>query len=73
VCVSVHACLLVTNMSLREPTRMSFGVWIHGGARVLWLEGALFRSYLWLSSRVVSVLDLGAEGPGTNRSRDAVG
>ena len=29
--MSVHACLLVTNMSLREPTQMSFGVWIHGG------------------------------------------
>jgi len=27
----------------------------------------------WLGSRVVSVLDSGAEGPGTNRSRDAVG
>ena len=27
----------------------------------------------WLGSRVVSVLDSGAEGPGSNRSRDAVG
>ena len=27
----------------------------------------------WLGSRVVSVLDLGAEGPGSNRSCDAVG
>jgi len=27
----------------------------------------------WLGSRVVSVLDLGAEGPGSNRSRDSVG
>ena len=27
----------------------------------------------WLSSRVVSVLDSGAEGPGSSRSRDAVG
>jgi len=26
-----------------------------------------------LGSRVVSVLDSGAEGPGSNRSRDAVG
>jgi len=25
----------------------------------------------WLGSRVVSVLDSGAEGPGSNRSRDA--
>jgi len=27
----------------------------------------------WLDSRVVSVLDLGAEGPGSNRSHIAVG
>ena len=27
----------------------------------------------WLGSRVVSVLDSGAEGPSSNRSRDAVG
>jgi len=27
----------------------------------------------WLGSRVVSVLDSGAEGPGSNHSRDAVG
>ena len=27
----------------------------------------------WLGSRVVSVLDSGAEGPCSNRSRDAVG
>jgi len=27
----------------------------------------------WLDSRVVSVLDSGAEGAGSNRSRDAVG
>ena len=27
----------------------------------------------WLGSRMVSVLDSGAEGPGSNRSRDAVG
>ena len=27
----------------------------------------------WLGSRVVSVLDSCAEGPGSNRSRDAVG
>jgi len=33
-----------------------------------------FSLYLeWLGSRVVSVLDSGAEGPGSNRSRDAVG
>ena len=29
--------------------------------------------YRWLGSRVVSVLDSDAEGPGSNRSRDAVG
>jgi len=27
----------------------------------------------WLGSRVVSVLDSGTEGPGSNRSHDAVG
>jgi len=27
----------------------------------------------WLDSRVVSVLDSGPEGPGSNRRRDAVG
>ena len=27
----------------------------------------------WLGSRVVNVLDSGVEGPGSNRSRDAVG
>ena len=27
----------------------------------------------WFGSRVVGVLDSGAEGPGSNRSRDAVG
>ena len=26
----------------------------------------------WLGSQVVSVMDSGAEGPGSNRSRDAV-
>ena len=31
-----------------------------------------FRGWRWLGSRVVSVLDSGAEGPGSNRSRDAV-
>ena len=29
--------------------------------------------YGWLGSRVVSMLDSGAESPGSNRSRDAVG
>jgi len=32
-----------------------------------------YVSYGWLGSRVVSVLDSSAEGPGSNRSRDAVG
>ena len=31
------------------------------------------NSISWLGSRVVSVLDSGAEGPGSNRSSDAVG
>ena len=33
----------------------------------------VFQCLVWLGSRVVSVLDSGAEGPGSNRSRDAVG
>ena len=32
-----------------------------------------YQGYGWLDSRVVSVLDSGAEGAGSNRSRDAVG
>jgi len=35
--------------------------------------GEFFSCVGWLGSRVVSVLDSGAEGPGLNRSRDAVG
>jgi len=38
--------------------------------------GRYLQPYLaggWLGSRVVSVLDSGAESPGLNRSRDAVG
>jgi len=34
---------------------------------------ALLNNDGWLGSRVVSVLDSGAEGPSSNRSRDAVG
>jgi len=38
------------------------------------LWGSLNAWFLgWLCSRVVSVMDSGAEGPGSNRSRDAVG
>ena len=33
----------------------------------------LYLARWWLGSRVVSVLDSGAEGPGSNRCRDAVG
>jgi len=38
--------------------------------------GLSYLTLIWngrLGSRVVSVLDSGAEGPGSNRSRDAVG
>jgi len=31
------------------------------------------KRFEWLGSRVVSVLDSGAEGPGSDRSRDAIG
>jgi len=33
----------------------------------------VYSKRVWLSSRVVSVLDSHAEGSGSNRSRDAVG
>jgi len=33
---------------------------------------AIVSKYVLLGSRVVSVLDSGAEGPGLNRSHDAV-
>ena len=37
------------------------------------LLSSVTRRSDWLGSRVVSVLDSGAEGPGSNRSRNAVG
>ena len=41
---------------------------------VVYLDIYLFCIYGgWLGSRLVSVLDSGVEGPGSNRSRDAVG
>ena len=41
--------------------------------RFFYLIGILMPTMSWwLGSRVVSVLDSGAEGPGSNRSRDAV-
>ena len=41
---------------------------VHGGYFL-----HIIFSFGWLGSRVVSVLDSDAEGPGSNRSRDAVG
>jgi len=39
-------------------------------------HGVVYVNYVnhiqWLGSRVVSLLDSGAEGPGLNRSRNAV-
>ena len=40
------------------------------GCAPVWLYH--HRVHRWLGSRVVSVLDSGAEGPSSNRSRDAV-
>ena len=40
------------------------------------LDGSFCTDYPcveWLDSRVLSMLDSGTEGPGSNRSRDAVG
>ena len=42
----------------------------YDGRRAIWLKAHTFTR--WLGSRVVCVLDSGAEGPGSNRSRDAV-
>jgi len=44
-----------------------------GGRKLRCQKPARFVHAGWLGSRVVSVLDSGAEGPGSNRSRDAVG
>ena len=45
---------------------------VSGGPRnIVWLW--VYTTEGWLGSRVVSVLDSGAESPGSNRSRDAVG
>ena len=44
-----------------------------GGRKLRCHKPARFVHAGWLGSRVVSVLDSGAEGPGSNRSRDAVG
>jgi len=45
----------------------------HGSRRKTVMVKSLWSHSGWLGSRVVSVLDSGAEGPGSNRSRDAVG
>jgi len=55
----------------REETAEGGGsppTFFNAGARPL-----TFALVIALGSRVVSVLDSGAEGPGSNRSRDAVG
>ena len=48
----------------------NFGKILHSLADI---NETKYYSVGWLGSRVVSVLDAGAEGPGSNRSRDAVG
>jgi len=67
--------------SAGRARRVTLTLWIVGIASV---SRSLFRvvaaaffssaSYQgWFGSRVVSVLDSGPDGPGSNRSRDAVG
>ena len=45
----------------------------HSVVRLIIIKHRLQSGPGWLGSPVVSVLDSGAEGPGLNRSRDAVG
>jgi len=49
-----------------------FSVAVANGAKEIRVKDVVVISR-WLGSRVVSVLDSGAEGLGSNRSRDAVG
>jgi len=49
-----------------------FPVAVANGAKEIRVKDVVVISW-WLGSRVVSVLDSGAEGLGSNRSRDAVG
>ena len=51
---------------LRDVVRLWFDFW------ALYIL-AMVANVGWLGSRVVSVLDSGTEGLGSNRSRDAVG
>jgi len=64
VCVCVCVCCVYTNMPHAPPVTSSAfdGHFLIG-----------YTSYGWLGSRVVSMLHSGAEGPGSNRSHDAVG
>ena len=79
-CSVVFVCLLVTSRRCAktdEPIEMPFGVWTYRGRgkepRNRWglrsppREGALLgviSRHGWLGSRVISVLESGAEGPG---------
>jgi len=75
LCVS--ACLLDTTASptkLDEPTKVQFGAGTRREEPASSRERSNVGGYLLAhGSRVVSVLDSGAEGPGSNRSRDAAG
>jgi len=55
-----------------EPIEIPFDMWTLIGPKQPCIRRVML-SIGWLGSRVVSVLDSGAEGPGSNRSRDAVG
>ena len=62
----VYVCVLLFMLQLRF---VSYA--INGYVMLCYL--ILLVTLGWLGSRVVSVLDSGAKGPGSNRSRDAVG
>jgi len=72
-------CLVVSGgrCELGFTRRVRWSHWSRAPAtlRADWLQRKLGRLLKcgWLGGRVVSVLDSGAEGPGSNRSRDAVG
>ena len=58
-------------MAIRHNTRMIRTEL--EGVFCRWIYFHLHLKMVWLGSGVVSVLDSGAEVPGSNRSRDAVG
>ena len=71
---------LVARIRDARARRRPASIGYHGNVVLVWYaslelscHGKLVATQTWwLGSRVVSVLDSGAKGPGSNRSRDAV-